>query len=150
MDAQKIKEIDKKINSITKNISSKYDQIRELEEKRNRYRRDLENIQELVRKLKKAIEKSSEGDTGVKRLKDNIYDALYGKNVNSIVIEIGNINRKNTDSINNTIIIANNIAREISDYIANTDSSISNIKSNITGLESEKRNLYVEKQRSNC
>ena len=147
MNKEEIEKIDKKINSITNNISNKYSEIKELEEKRNTYKKDLKNIQDLIKKLNKSGEKSSDGNTHINKLKSDIKEALCSNNLNLIISEIGNINKKNNSLINEAIIVANNIENEISDYITKTNSNISSIEKNINNLESEKRNLYNEKRK---
>ena len=144
MNEEEIKKIDKKINSITDSIANKYSEIRGLEEKRNTYEKDLKNIQDLIKKLNKSSEKSSDGNTHINKLKSDIKEALCSNNLNLIISEVGNINKKNNSLINEAIIVANNIENEISDYITKTNNNISNIESSITGLESEKRNLYIK------
>lgn len=145
MNEEEIKKIDKKINSITDSIANKYSEIRGLEEKRNTYEKDLKNIQDLIKQLNKSSEKSSDGNTDINKLKSDIKEVLCSNNLNLIISEVGNINKKNNSLINEAIIVANNIENEISDYITKTNNNISNIESSITGLESEKRNLYIKK-----
>lgn len=147
MNEEEIKKIDKKINSITDSIANKYSEIRGLEEKRNTYEKDLKNIQDLIKQLNKSSEKSSDGNTDINKLKSDIKEVLCSNNLNLIISEVGNINKKNNSLINEAIIVANNIENEISDYITKTNNNISNIESSITGLESEKRNLYIKKQK---
>lgn len=144
MNEEEIKKIDKKINSITDSIANKYSEIRGLEEKRNTYEKDLKNIQDLIKQLNKSSEKSSDGNTDINKLKSDIKEVLCSNNLNLIISEVGNINKKNNSLINEAIIVANNIENEISDYITKTNNNISNIESSITGLESEKRNLYIK------
>ena len=147
MNEEEIKKIDKKINSITDSIANKYSEIRGLEEKRNTYEKDLKNIQDLIKQLNKSSEKSSDGNNDINKLKSDIKEVLCSNNLNLIISEVGNINKKNNSLINEAIIVANNIENEISDYITKTNNNISNIESSITGLESEKRNLYIKKQK---